>query len=234
MAAAGLLLCSAAASATAAAAATPSASLAAISDLPVTIVPAAAGSSSPWFAILLSGDGGWVALDRGVSKELAKHGMPIVGWDSLKYFWVARTPDGIAHDLDRVMRHFAAKWHKTHVLLIGYSQGADTMPFMENRLPAQTREMVGLTALLGLSDNALFQIHLANLLGNARGVPTAPELKEWSGPPYLCIYGEEDRDAACDQLTGPGGVVIKMSGGHHFGGKYAQVAQEILSRLPQL
>jgi type IV secretory pathway VirJ component len=29
-------------------------------------------------------------------------------------------------------------------------------------------------------------------------------------------------------------VVIKMSGGHHFGGKYAQVAQEILSRLPQL
>ncbi len=59
---------------------------ASVADLPLTVVPAVNGKASPWFAVFLSGDGGWVGVDRGVSKELAKHGIPIVGWDSLKYF----------------------------------------------------------------------------------------------------------------------------------------------------
>jgi type IV secretory pathway VirJ component len=158
-----------------------------------------------------------------------------VGWDSLKYFWSPRTPAGAAQDLDRVMRHFSAQWGKTHVLLIGYSQGADTMPFMVNRLPPVTHEMVGLTTLVGLSDNAVFEFHVSNWLGNAPGgVPTAPELARWSGAPYLCLYGAEDKDSACDELTGTGGVAVKMSGGHHFGGSYADIAREILSRLHPL
>jgi type IV secretory pathway VirJ component len=220
---------------TAESAAKPPALPAPVADLPLTIVPAAAGSLSPWFGVFLSGDGGWVGLDRGVSDELAKHGIPIVGWDSLKYFWSPRTPQGAARDLDRTVRHYSTAWRKTHVLLIGYSQGADTMPFMVNRLPAPTRGMVGLTTLLGLSDNALFEFHVSNWLGNAHGsIPTAPELKRWSGSPYLCLYGEDDGDSACEQLTSQGGLAVKMSGGHHFGGGYADIAQEILSRLPQL
>jgi type IV secretory pathway VirJ component len=208
---------------------------ASVADLPLTVVPAQPGSPSPWFGIFLSGDGGWVGLDRGVSRELAKHHIPIVGWDSLKYFWSPRTPHGTAQDLDRVVRHYAQEWGRSHVLLIGFSQGADTMPFMVNRLPAQTHDMVGLTALLGISDNALFEFHLQNWLGTpSRGIPTAPELQHWSGAPYLCLYGEADGDAACAQITGKEGVAVKMSGGHHFGGGYADIAAQILSRLPKL
>jgi type IV secretory pathway VirJ component len=206
-----------------------------VADLPLIVVPAARASSSPWFGVFLSGDGGWVAFDRGVSDELAKRGIPIVGWDSLKYFWSPRTPQGAAHDLDRVVRHYSRAWGKSHVLLIGYSQGADTMPFMVNRLPAQTRDMVGLTTLLGISDNALFEFHVANWLGNpGGGMPTAPELQRWSGAPYLCLYGEDDGDSACAEISGKDGVVVKMPGGHHFGGGYAEIAAEILSRLPKL
>lgn len=208
---------------------------ASLADLPLTLVSAKAGSSSPWFGIFLSGDGGWVGLDRGVSKELAKHGIPVVGWDSLKYFWSPRTPAGIAGDLDRVIQHYAAAWDKTRVLLVGYSQGADTLPFMVNRLPAADHDRVGLTALVGLSDNAVFEFHVAQWLGSAeRGIPTGPELERWSGAPYVCIYGVDDHDAACEQLAGHDGSVVKMSGGHHFGGRYSQIAQEIFSRLPTL
>jgi len=213
----------------------PAAVLPAVAGLPLTVIPAAPGGRSPWFGVFLSGDGGWVAIDRRVSDELAKHHIPIVGWDSLKYFWSRRTPQGAADDLDRVVLHYAHKWHKTHVILIGFSQGADTMPFMINRLPAATRDMAGLTALLGISNNANFEIHVGNWLGTPpAGLPTAPELQQWSGPPYLCIYGEKDRDAACDEVTGTGGLVIKMSGGHHFRRRYAAVADQILSRLPAL
>jgi type IV secretory pathway VirJ component len=206
-----------------------------VADLPLTIVAAAAGDVSPWFGIFLSGDGGWVGLDRGVADELANHHIPIVGWDSLKYFWSPRTAQSASADLDRVVRHFSREWGKSHVLLIGYSQGADTLPFMVNRLPAASREMVGLTTLLGLSDNAVFEFHVANWLGNAGGgVPTAPELQRWSGSPYLCLYGADDADSACQQLTGNGGSAVRMPGGHHFGGGYADIAEQILSRLPKL
>ncbi len=205
-----------------------------VADLPLIEVPAAHATPSPWFGIFLSGDGGWVGLDRGVSGELAKHDIPVVGWDSLKYFWSPRTPQGAALDLDRVVRHYSRAWGKSHVLLIGYSQGADTMPFMVNRLPAATHDMVGLTTLLGISDNAVFEFHVANWLGNpGGGLATAPELQRWSGAPYLCLYGEDDGGSACAEVSGKEGVVVKMPGGHHFGGGYSDIAAEILRRLPK-
>ena len=213
-----------------------------LADLPLIVVPVRAGSEGAgsvgrgqWFGVFLTGDGGWVGLDKGVSGELAKHDIPIVGWDSLKYFWKRRTPDGASHDLDRVLRYYAHAWGRSHALLIGYSQGADTLPFMLNRLPATTHGLVGFTALLGISDNALWEFHVATWLGNPpKGIPTAPELERWSGSPYLCIYGESDADAACQQETGHDGTALKMTGGHHFGGGYARIANEILARLPPI
>ena len=169
-----------------------------VADLPLTVVPAADGGGGPWFAVFLSGDGGWVGLDKGVSQALAKNHIPIVGWDSLKYFWSPRTPDGTSQDLDRVLEYYSRLWGKSHALLIGYSQGADTLPFMVNRLPPATRRMVGLTALLGLSSTADFQFHFSNWLRESTaGLPTGPELEHWSGSPYLCLYGAQDADAAC-------------------------------------
>ncbi len=220
---------------TAVAATKPAAVLAApVADLPLTIVAALAGQASPYFAVFLSGDGGWVGLDRGVADALAQHGIAVVGWDSLKYFWQARTPERASADLDRVLRHYAAAWGKTHALLIGYSQGADTMPFMVNRLPATTRSLVDLTALLGISDNALFEFHVSNWIGQAGGgLPTRPELARWSGSPYVCIYGAEDGDSVCEQLAGKDGTAVKLPGGHHFGGSYAEIAAEILQHLPK-
>ena len=204
-----------------------------VADLPLTVVPAADGATGPWFAVFLSGDGGWVGLDKGVSRALSKHHIPIVGWDSLKYFWSPRTPDGAAQDLGRVLEYYSRLWGKSHALLVGYSQGADTLPFMVNRLPPAMRRMVGLTALLGLSSSADFQFHFSNWLhGSTQGLPTGPELERWNGSPYLCLYGAQDGDAVCSKLTGKDGTSVKMSGGHHFSGGYGQIATEILRRLP--
>jgi type IV secretory pathway VirJ component len=207
------------------------------SAMPVAAVPVAAGAGGhgDWFGVFLTGDGGWVGLDKGVSAELAKHDIPIVGWDSLKYFWSRRTPEGASRDLDRVVRTYARLWGRSRVLLIGYSQGADTLPFMVNRLPDDTHRMVGYTTLLGISDNALWEFKVATWLGSPpKGIPTGPELARWSGAPYLCMYGESDGDAACAQLTGHDGTVLKLAGGHHFDGGYSEIADDILKRLPQI
>ncbi|NNM61822.1 MAG: hypothetical protein HKM03_06595 [Steroidobacteraceae bacterium] len=204
-----------------------------LADLPLTVVAAAPGTHSPWFGIFLSGGGGWRGIDRRIGHSLAARGIPVVGWNSLKYFWSPRTPEGASLDLSRVIRHYSRLWGKSRVVLIGYSQGADTLPFMVNRLPASIHGLVGLTALIGFGDRAAFEFRLASLLSVRRDVlPTAPELDHWRGSPYLCLYGRKDHEASCADLKGPWLTSIEMPGGHHFDGHYQAIADRILAHLP--
>jgi type IV secretory pathway VirJ component len=203
-----------------------------VSDLPLVEV-AARGDQRDLFAIMLSGDGGWAGLDREVADALAARGVPVVGWDSLRYFWNARTPEGASRDLDRVIRHYADAWHKSDVLLIGYSQGADTMPFMVNRLAAETRRLVKATALIAVSKEAFFEFHVTHWLGQPTGgLPTLPELQKASMGSLLCVYGGDEKDSPCLELKGEGVRKVLLPGGHHFDGDYGGVAQSILSALP--
>ncbi len=201
-------------------------------DLPLTEVAAGKGVYTNWFAVFLSGDGGWVGLDRGVAEEIAKRGIPVVGWDSLRYFWTPRTPQGAAADLDRVLQHYAKAWGKRRALLLGYSQGADTLPFMANRLPATSHRLVGFTALVAVSNPAYFEFQPSHWLGKpAGGLPILPEFDDWGARPYVCLYGAQEDDSLCPQLSATGHA-LPMPGGHHFGGSFAEVADQVLRRLP--
>lgn len=199
-----------------------------VRDLPLVEVPAT-GTAQPVFAVLLSGDGGWAGLDAEVAAALTARGIPVVGFDSLRYFWSARTPDGLARDLDRVVRAYAARWQRPRVLLIGYSQGADVLPFAVNRLPASTRATVAHTVLMGLGKRASFEFHVGNWLsaGDDDALEIAPEVLRLSAEHTLCIEGEGDSDATCASLP-PGHVTVRtLPGGHHFGGDYARLADLI-------
>src|SRR5688500_16960505 len=155
----------------------------------------ALGGQSDTLAVLISGDGGWAGIDKELAAALATQGMPVVGLDSLRYFWKKRTPESTAVDVDRLMRHYLAAWKKRSVLLIGFSQGADVMPLVVNRLPATTRDRLQLVALLSLSQTAVFEFHLQNWLGGAKDtMPVAPELLRMTGVRALCVYGADETD----------------------------------------
>jgi type IV secretory pathway VirJ component len=203
----------------------------ALGDLPIVEVPARPGApSSDRFAIIMSGDGGWAGLDKDIAAALAADGIPVVGLDSLRYYWTARTPEGLAADTDRMIRYYLAHLDKQRVLLIGYSQGADVLPFAVNRLPEATRAHVALAAVLGLSEHALFEFHVSSWIsGSNSGRPTLPEVNRMTGMPVLCIYGEDEKDSLCPKLDPNRFSVVKLKGGHHFDGDYAGLARQILS-----
>jgi type IV secretory pathway VirJ component len=46
--------------------------------------------------VLLTGDGGWAGLDQELAERLAARGVPVVGFNSLKYFRTERTPEEAA------------------------------------------------------------------------------------------------------------------------------------------
>jgi type IV secretory pathway VirJ component len=203
----------------------------ALGDLPVIEVPAQPGTApSDTFAIIMSGDGGWAGLDKEVADALSAHGIPVIGLDSLRYFWGARTAEGLARDTDHMIRYYLAHLGKKRVLLIGYSQGADVLPFAVNRLPAATRRTVALAVLMGMSEHALFEFHVSSWISNdTTGPLTLPEVNRIVGVPVLCIYGDGDRDSLCPKLDPAKIRVVKLPGGHHFNGDYAGLARVILA-----
>jgi type IV secretory pathway VirJ component len=204
---------------------------AALGDLPVVEVPAQPSApATDAFAIIMSGDGGWAGLDQDIAAALSAKGIPTVGLDSLRYYWTARTPEGLAADTDRLIRYYLSHFGKKRVLLIGYSQGADVLPFAVNRLPATSKSYVALMAILGMSEHALFEFHVSSWISDDNSGPeTLPEVNRVSGMPVLCIYGEDEHDSLCPKLDPKKFNLVKVKGGHHFDGNYAGLADRILS-----
>ncbi|MFL6620753.1 MAG: AcvB/VirJ family lysyl-phosphatidylglycerol hydrolase [Povalibacter sp.] len=201
-----------------------------LSDLP--LVEVRAPTPGDTFAILISGDGGWAGLDKKVAAALAGKGVDVVGLDSLRYFWSKRTPQGLASDVDRVIRYYATHWHKPKVILMGYSQGADVMPFVMNRLPSQSRQLVVHTVLMGLGENASFEFHVGNWLGGDQdAIPILPEASKLSAQSTLCIYGSDEDDSLCPKLAPASAYAQSLPGGHHFDGAYEELADLILERI---
>ena len=205
-----------------------------ISDLPTQEVPATGDSRGDEMALLMTGDGGWAGLDQELAARLAADGVPTVGLNSLKYFWTERTPQETAKDVARIMSHYLAAWNKQRVLLVGYSFGADVLPFVVNRLPPDLRARVATVNLLGVDSNASFEIKIAGWVGtDDSGPPTRPELSAIAGVPVLCIYGEGESDTICPGLpkTAEHTTVslAEVGTGHHFGGEYATLAERILA-----
>ena len=92
------------------------------SALPVTVTPATGHGDT--LAVFYSGDGGWVASDVGMTTDLVKAGIPVVGVNSLRYFVVRKTPEESAADLAALLRRDMSAWGKTRIVLGGYSFGA--------------------------------------------------------------------------------------------------------------
>jgi type IV secretory pathway VirJ component len=198
-----------------------------IRDLPLTDVPAAKGGDT--LALLISGAGGWADLDRTLSAELASRGMPVIGLNSLQYFWHARTPDRTARDVAQVLRHYLSVWHRSRVVLIGYSVGADVLPFVVNRLPPDLRARLTSVNLLGASPNASFEISVGELIHtrSAPAMPVAPEVQRIRDVPVLCLYGRGERDSPCPSLPPATASSVRIGTGHHFGEEYSSLAEQI-------
>jgi len=199
-----------------------------IADLPLVEVHAGGGGEE--FALLLTGDGGWAGLDQELAARLAANGVPTVALNSLKYFWRQRTPDETARDVARVLRHYLQALHRRRVLLIGYSFGADVLPFVVNRLPPDLHQRIASVSLLGIDAHASFEVRIADWIGgDDGGPPTRPELTRVTRVPVLCVYGEGEEDSICPAMTAAGITREQIGKGHHFSGEYAHLADRILA-----
>ncbi len=208
----------------------PAAAVDSLADLPLAEVEPLAAATDQ-LAVLWTGDGGYGVTDKGIANELSAHGIAVVVVNSQHYFWTPRTPEGAAHDLERLLRHYLAAWHKERVVYVGYSHGADVLPFLLNRLPRDLRQRTDVVALLGIAARADFEFHMMDLIRDAKrptARPTLPELEQLRGTRMLAFYGTEDADTIGPQLDSTLVEKHAIASGHRFGSNYDDIVAAIL------
>jgi type IV secretory pathway VirJ component len=170
-----------------------------------------------------------------MAAELGRHGISTVGWNSLRYYWRPRTPDEAARDLARVIEHYRRAWRTGPVVLLGYSFGADVLPFLANRLPGPLLDDVAEVAVVGFSPEANFEFHLGSWFGErvGRTYPDHAEVAALAGEgvPVLCVNGAREHLRGCDGLSLPGVTVVYLPTGHSFHGWYDEIARLVVSRM---
>ncbi|MBY0508854.1 MAG: hypothetical protein K2P94_01760 [Rhodospirillaceae bacterium] len=188
-------------------------------------------------AIIVTGDGGWAGFDRDLADSLAGAGVNVVGLNSLQYFWRQRTPDETAQALSRIIEHYTAQWQAKRVLLIGYSFGADVLPFAARRLPEDDLRRIAGVALLAPGFKADFEFRLGGWLGldpNPKALAILPEIMAMPRIPTLCAYGAEEAESAetsCPAVPASRAKAFETKGGHHFDGNFVAMANAILGLL---
>lgn len=200
--------------------------------MPVVEVPAAGHNDT--VTLFLSGDGGWRDLDKDVAEDMAKTGYPVVGIDTLRYYWQHKSPEESAEDLVELMQYYRQKWGAKRFVLAGYSFGADVLPATYNRLPAEDQARVDSMILLAFARSGSFEIAVEGWLGQeGKEAPTGPELAKVPADKVLCVYGaEEANESGCTEATNQG-EKLQLPGGHHFDENYPALAQRLIKAIDQ-
>jgi type IV secretory pathway VirJ component len=184
----------------------------------------------------MSGDGDWSAFTRGLAQMLSEQGVAVVGVRSRAYLSKPKSPEETARDMERALRYYLARWDRSEILLIGYSRGADFVPFVLNRLSPELRERVKVAAMMSPEVNASFEFHLSDLVKTTprpTDVPTLPELKrlreqkEYAHLPVICVYGRDEAHSLCPAAP-PGMMRVEARAGGHRTSDYASFAELVL------
>jgi type IV secretory pathway VirJ component len=212
---------------------------ASVTDLP--LVEVAAPSTDPVngrvLVLIYSGDGGWRDIDKTLGDYFKEQKFAVVGIDCLRYLWTERKPAQLAADLSRILNYYRNQWHVEKVVLMGYSFGANIIPFAYNRLPQVQQGDILLLSLLAPERATDFTISVFGWVGagpSDEALPLGPEVAQIQAHKLQCVYGEEEaEDSLCTTAVMRRAEVIKRPGSHHFDEDYAALGRLLLSGLKQ-
>jgi type IV secretory pathway VirJ component len=179
----------------------------------------------------LSGDAGLGPFSKKICKKLHKQGYDVYALNSKVYFWNKRdskeTAKVFSAFLEKIFQH-----HKNQeVIFIGYSFGADAIPFIINQLPVVTKNRIHQLVLLDPYETADLEIHYKNLIfENVSGKwNTIPEINHLPNLHLSIILSDYGKNYSYNKITLLNKEVISLGGNHHFNRDYKKVSKTILN-----
>src|SRR6478735_8777030 len=194
-------------------------------DLPIDTL--GSNDMSKPLIVYISGDGGFNKFSDAFMKQWNSHGYPVVALNAKSYFWSTKDPEDAAKDVAGLITGYLSLWKRREVILLGYSFGADVLPFIQTRLSPDILIKIQYTLLFSPSKNTDFTIHL---FYNDKGSSVPAEINKLNKP-VLVVFGDKEKDLPEPQITNKMATIIKVAGDHHYDNAIAAVVTAVIGGL---
>jgi type IV secretory pathway VirJ component len=197
----------------------------------IPIIESRAFGKNDYYVIFLTGNGGWRDLAQSVAHYLNSKGISVLAINAKKYFWSEKKPAQIACDLETLIDRYSTKWGPEKVVLLGYSMGAEVLPFAVNCLEDKYRHELTDLILIGPWQKATFKVNLLDYVMEVnKGADIYDELQKLKMKRAYVIC-DDNKISICNK--GLDNVIDHdlLEGGHHYGGDYSALSKMIGKRL---
>jgi type IV secretory pathway VirJ component len=177
------------------------------------------GDNSTPMIFHITGDGGMVRFDEAMAKEYDANGFSFIALNSLKYFFEAKSPVKLAGDVIPLIKSNFEAWKKKDLILVGFSFGAEIIPFLYERLPVELQNKVKLVVLLTPAKTSDFHIHIRDMIGLDKKHETynvAEETAKIKSSKILAVYGDEEKNISLKNNIQPNLKILYIKGEHGF------------------
>jgi type IV secretory pathway VirJ component len=190
-------------------------------DLPVTVWNASTHDKPLVFYI--SGDGGMNRFSTELCETINNEGYDVIALNARSYFYSKKTPEQTTIDFSNYLSQKINGRTNQQIVLIGYSFGADVVPFILNRLPKNIHNKVIVSFLMASSGSTDFEIHWSDILGgnSKRNMDVVPEINKLNG----------DHELDINKITLNKYAREVLPGGHHFDGDTDEITKVIIKHV---
>ena len=180
--------------------------------------------------LYISGDGGFSRFSLDLCKSINLSGYSVTAVDSKSYFWRKKTPEESALAIATYLNKEFEGRQNQDLVLVGYSFGADVLPFILPKLPSSLRSKIKSTILISPSTSTDFEIHLTDIFGYAtkRNMDVIAEINKLADKKIVTVFGEGEDDFPVSKIKVKKYTNIVLPGGHHFNGDTEIITQAIL------
>lgn len=200
-------------------------------NLPVQEWPAT--SHDKPFIFYISGDGGLNKFSTGLCIALNKAGYEVVALNARAYFWDKKTPEKTATDVNDYLSKKLTGRKNQQVVLIGYSFGADVLPFIIGRLSKNIHENLRVSFMLASSGTTDFEIHWSDIMGEniKRSMDVVSEINKLAGDNIVIVTASNEHTLDLKEISLKKYTHEILPGGHHFDGDTEEVASMLLRHI---
>jgi type IV secretory pathway VirJ component len=195
------------------------------------VIESVSMGENDYYIIFLTGNGGWRNLAQAVTDYLNSKNVSVIAINTKKYLWSKKVPAQIACDLETLIDRYDNKLGQSKVVFMGYSMGAEVLPFAVNCMEDKYINRLLDIIMIGPWQKATFKVNLLDYIMEVnKGSDIYLELLRMKTKVGYVICDDNDISICKKDLDG----VIDhdlLGGGHHFGGDYAALSKLIGKRL---
>lgn len=180
----------------------------------------------------ISGDGGFNKFSTDLCDALNKDNFDVIALNAKTYFDDKKTPEQTTLDITNFLSKKLAGRKNQQVIFIGYSFGADVVPFLLNRLPNNFQYYVKTSFIMASSGSTDFEIHWSDMFGGntKRSMDVVAEINKLQNKNIVIMDGKGDHNLDKSRITIKYTYVV-LPGGHHFDGDTDEVANELVTHM---